>query len=64
MLEQLVGLHSELARRDLEAVATPEEARRANTQIRLERQARDSYLPDIEKFAERMARAAGYTSAR
>lgn len=61
VLEQLVGLHSELARRDLEAVATPEEARRANTQIRLERQARDSYLPEIEKVAEQMARAAGYT---
>ncbi len=62
VLEQLVGLHSELARRDLEAVATPEEARRANTQIRLERQARDNYLPEIEKLAEDMARKAGYTA--
>lgn len=62
VLEQLVGLHAELARRDLEAVATPEEARRANTQIRLERQQRDNYLPDIEELAEQMARRAGYTS--
>lgn len=61
VLEQLVGLHDELARRDLESVATPEEARRANTQIRLERQARDNYLPDIEKLAEQLARRAGYT---
>jgi len=61
VLEQLVGLHDELARRDLEAVATPEEARRANTQIRLERQARDNYLPDIETLAEQMVRKAGYT---
>ncbi len=61
VLEQLVGLHAELARRDLEAVATPEEARRANTRIRLERQARDNHLPEIEQVAERMARAAGYT---
>ncbi|GIG28470.1 helix-turn-helix domain-containing protein [Cellulomonas marina] len=62
VLEQLVGLHAELARRDLEAVATPEEARRANTQIRLERQARDNYLPDIERLAETMVRRAGYSS--
>jgi XRE family transcriptional regulator, fatty acid utilization regulator len=61
VLEHLVGLHAELARRDLEAVATPEEARRANTQIRLERQERDNYLPDIEKLAEAMVRKAGYT---
>ncbi|WP_235522397.1 helix-turn-helix domain-containing protein [Cellulomonas sp. Root137] len=62
VLEHLVGLHAELARRDLEAVATPEEARRANTQIRLERQQRDNYLPDIERLAESMARKAGYTA--
>ncbi|MBO9554453.1 MAG: helix-turn-helix domain-containing protein [Cellulomonas sp.] len=62
VLEQLVGLHAELARRELEAVATPEEARRANTQIRLERQERDNHLPDIERLAEQMARKAGYTS--
>ncbi len=62
VLEQLVGLHAELARRELQAVATPEEARRANTQIRLDRQARDNHLPDLEALAERMARAAGYSS--
>ncbi|NKY39644.1 helix-turn-helix transcriptional regulator [Cellulomonas septica] len=62
VLEQLVGLHTELTRRATEAVATPEEARRANTQLRLERQARDNYLPDLEALAEDMARRAGYTS--
>src|SRR6478609_8832452 len=62
VLEHLVGLHAELARRDLEAVATPEEARRANTQIRLERQQRDNYLPDIERLAESMVRKAGYSA--
>ncbi|GEL94951.1 helix-turn-helix domain-containing protein [Cellulomonas composti] len=61
VLEQLVGLHDELARRELEAIATPEEARRANTQLRLERQERDNYLPELEQLGERMARAAGYT---
>ncbi|ROS26104.1 helix-turn-helix domain-containing protein [Cellulomonas sp. PhB150] len=62
VLEHLVGLHAELARRDLESVATPEEARRANTQIRVERQERDNYLPEIEQAAEAMVRKAGYTS--
>ncbi|ROS76654.1 helix-turn-helix transcriptional regulator [Cellulomonas sp. PhB143] len=60
VLENLVGLHRELTRRATEAVATPEEARRANTELRLERQARDNYLPEIERLAERMTRAAGY----
>ena len=32
-LEALVGLHHELARRSKEAIATPEEARRANTEL-------------------------------
>jgi len=61
VLENLVGLHAELQRRATEAVATPEEARRANTELRLERQARDNYYPEIEELAEEMARKAGYT---
>ena len=40
VLENLVGLHAELQRRATAAVATAEEARRANTALRLERQAR------------------------
>ncbi|UJP41155.1 helix-turn-helix domain-containing protein [Cellulomonas palmilytica] len=62
VLEQLVGLHAELARRDREAVATPEEARRANTALRVARQQRDNYFPELEVVAERMVRDAGYTS--
>ncbi|GII98288.1 putative transcriptional regulator [Sediminihabitans luteus] len=61
VLENLVGLHRELTRRATEAIATPEEARRANTELRLERQARDNYLGEIEALAERMVRDAGYT---
>jgi len=45
VLENLVGLHGELARRASEAIATPEEARRANTELRLERQSRNNYIP-------------------
>lgn len=60
VLENLVGLHRELQRRATEAIATPEEARRSNTELRLERQARDNYLPEIEQRAEAMVRDAGY----
>ena len=48
----MVGLHRELARRSRAAAATPEEARRANTQIRAFMRERDNYLPDIEDVAE------------
>jgi XRE family transcriptional regulator, fatty acid utilization regulator len=60
-LEALVGLHAELGRRVNEAIATPEEARRANTELRLWMRERDNYLPAIEDAAESMVRAAGYT---
>ncbi|GAA1975829.1 hypothetical protein GCM10009718_09960 [Isoptericola halotolerans] len=61
VLEQLVGLHVELARREEEAIATPEEARRANTVLRTERQERDNHMPQIEAVAHDMTRRAGYT---
>jgi transcriptional regulator with XRE-family HTH domain len=60
VLEQLVGLHAELARRAEEAIATPEEARRANTELRLERQARGNYYGQIEDLAEELIGRAGY----
>ncbi|MBT0992883.1 helix-turn-helix domain-containing protein [Cellulomonas sp. DKR-3] len=62
VLEQLVGLHAELARREREAIATPEEARRANTALRVDRQSRDNHFPVLEDLAEEMVRDAGYTS--
>lgn len=63
VLEQLVGLHAEIARREEEAIATPEEARRANTVLRHERQSRDNYLPQIETIAEELTAEAGYAGA-
>ncbi len=60
-LESVLALHRELHRREREAIATPEEARRANTELRLRMRARDNYLPDIEKLAEKQLRAAGHT---
>ena len=44
-LESLVGLHRELARRAREAIATPEEARRANTELRQTMRTQDNYMP-------------------
>lgn len=60
-LEALVGLYTELDRRARAIIATPLEARRINTEMRLEMQARNNYLPDIEDLAEECVRAVGYT---
>lgn len=59
-LTALVGLHRELQRKATEAIATPEEARRANTELREEMRERDNYLPDIEDLAEEKIHAAGH----
>jgi transcriptional regulator with XRE-family HTH domain len=61
-LEALVGLHSELARRVDAAIATPEEARRANTELRGWMRERDNYLPEVEEAAREALRWGGYTS--
>ncbi|MEV8266764.1 helix-turn-helix domain-containing protein [Microbacterium sp. NPDC076911] len=61
-IESVLGLHRELQRREREAIATPEEARRANTDLRLKMRAVDNYLPDIEKLAEKQLKAAGHAS--
>ena len=61
-LRALVGLHHELARRSREAIATPEEARRANTELRAMMRARDNHLPEIEKLAEDQLRGVGHVA--
>lgn len=60
-IESILGLHRELQRRESEAIATPEEARRANTELRLRMRERSNYLPEIEKLAEKQLAAAGHT---
>ncbi len=62
MLEALVGLHRELARAASEKIATPEEARRANTELRAWMRERDNYLPEIERTAEQLVAKTGHTS--
>ncbi|TFC86176.1 helix-turn-helix domain-containing protein [Cryobacterium sinapicolor] len=61
-LESLLGLHRELARRASEAIATPEEARRANTELRERMREQDNFMPDIEQLAEDRVRASGHVS--
>ncbi|MFJ4997738.1 helix-turn-helix domain-containing protein [Microbacterium sp. NPDC088619] len=59
-IESMLGLHRELQRREREAIATPEEARRANTELRLRMREQNNYLADIEKLAEKQLRSAGH----
>ncbi|MFG6446554.1 helix-turn-helix domain-containing protein [Microbacterium sp. P07] len=61
-IETVLGLHRELQRREREAIATPEEARRANTELRLRMRADDNYLPEVEKLAEKQLKSAGHVS--
>jgi len=61
-IESVLSLHRELHRREREAIATPEEARRANTELRLKLRERDNYLADIERLAEKQLKAAGHTT--
>ncbi|AMM20006.1 XRE family transcriptional regulator [Frondihabitans sp. PAMC 28766] len=61
-LEAVIGLHRELERRSKLAIATPEEARRANTEIRLRMRAQANYIPEIEAIAEERVIATGHTT--
>ncbi|WP_296665007.1 helix-turn-helix domain-containing protein [Demequina sp.] len=61
VLRALVGLHREIDRRARLAIATPEEARRANTRQRLRMQRMDNYLPEIERLAQDDVGAVGHT---
>ncbi|HEY8319641.1 MAG TPA: helix-turn-helix domain-containing protein [Amnibacterium sp.] len=59
-LEALVGLHRELRRRAERAIATPEEARRANTALRLASRARNNHIPEIEAAAQSLLAVVGH----
>lgn len=60
-LRVLVGLHAELARQAREKIATPEEARRANTELRQLMRTKNNYLPDIDALAQDLVTKAGYS---
>jgi transcriptional regulator with XRE-family HTH domain len=59
-LESLVGLHPALARIQAERQATPEQARRANAELRAEMRRRGNYFGEIEKVAADLLTATGY----
>jgi predicted transcriptional regulator/DNA-binding Xre family transcriptional regulator len=61
VLESIVGLHRELRRRATEAIATPEEARRANTELRLWLREQDNHLPAFERAADELCAVVGHT---
>lgn len=61
-LEAIVGLHREIERRAREAIATPEEARRANTALQREQRAAGNYMPELDALAEDLVKRAGHTS--
>lgn len=60
VLESLVGLQGELERRLNEQVATPEEARRANAELRAVMRERNNYFQEIELQAQTVLDAVGY----
>ncbi|MHA7283078.1 helix-turn-helix domain-containing protein [Arthrobacter sp. TMS2-4] len=62
VLESLVGLQGELERRLNEQVATPEEARRANAELRAVMRERNNYFQEIEVQAQTVLDAVGYST--
>ncbi|WP_344790596.1 helix-turn-helix domain-containing protein [Gryllotalpicola daejeonensis] len=59
-IETILALHNELERLHTERAATPEEARRANTELRYEQRARNNYYADLEKAARELLTAIGH----
>jgi XRE family transcriptional regulator, fatty acid utilization regulator len=62
VIEALVGLHREIDRQVELHAATPEEARRANTELRGSMRDRDNYFGEIEQQARELLKHVGYTS--
>ena len=64
VLESMVGLQQELERKLNEQVATPEEARRANGELRAMMRERDNYFPEYEAEAQKVLRGRSHQPAR
>ena len=60
VLRTLVGLHGELERRAHASLATPEQARLANTRQRHALRVANGYLPEIEELANAEVEASGH----
>ncbi|WP_166876517.1 MULTISPECIES: helix-turn-helix domain-containing protein [unclassified Salinibacterium] len=60
-IETILGLHTELDRLHRERAATPEEARRANTELRQQMRRQNNYFAELETEAKRLLAAVGHT---
>lgn len=61
VLEVIAGLEGELRRRLEEQAATPEEARRANAELRQEMKERNNHYPELERPAQELLDAVGHS---
>jgi transcriptional regulator with XRE-family HTH domain len=61
-LDALLGLHREIVRRETTAIATPEEARRANTELRRAMRDINNYRPDLEEIGQDLSDQTGHTT--
>lgn len=59
-LEHVLSLYKELKRRETKQVATPEEARKANAELRQTMREHGNYFPEIEKTAANILDKVGY----
>jgi XRE family transcriptional regulator, fatty acid utilization regulator len=59
-LQTILALHHEIDRLHRERAATPEEARRANAELRAEMRARDNFYPELEAKAAELLDAVGH----
>ena len=59
-IETILALHDELGRLHRERAATPEEARRANAELRREQRAHNNYIPELEAKAAELLAAVGH----
>ncbi|WP_353988661.1 helix-turn-helix domain-containing protein [Ruicaihuangia caeni] len=59
-IETILALHDELDRVNRERAATPEEARRANTELREQMRRQDNYFPELEAEAAKLLEAVGH----
>lgn len=60
-LRAIIGLHNEVERLHTERAATPEEARRANTELRAGMRIANNYFADLERAAAGLLDSVGYS---
>ncbi|WP_217132659.1 helix-turn-helix transcriptional regulator [Leucobacter chinensis] len=60
-LRAVLALHEEVTRLHRERAATPEEARRTNTELRKDMRVRNNYFAELEAHAKELLAVSGYT---